>query len=78
MTAATAHQRRPRGRGADIATLVHADIEERVELGKQQYGERLRAHNGRDALVDAYQEGLDLVLYLRAAIEERDDADSEV
>lgn len=29
------------------------------------------AHNGRDALVDAYQEALDLTMYLRQAIEER-------
>lgn len=31
----------------------------------------LQAHNGRDPLVDAYQEALDLVVYLRQAIEER-------
>jgi hypothetical protein len=31
----------------------------------------LRAHNGRDALVDAYQEALDLCVYLRQVIQER-------
>jgi hypothetical protein len=28
-------------------------------------------NNGRDSLMDAYQEALDLVMYLRQAIEER-------
>lgn len=32
----------------------------------------LQPHNGRDALRDAYEESLDLVCYLRQAIEERD------
>jgi hypothetical protein len=31
----------------------------------------LQAHNGRNALIDAYQEALDLVVYLRQAIEEQ-------
>jgi hypothetical protein len=62
---ATMVQAMPRGRGADIARLVEADLEARVEMGRVQYGERLRAHNGRDAMVDALQEGYDLVLYLK-------------
>jgi hypothetical protein len=37
----------------------------------QRYGTLLQAGNGRDALVDAYQECLDLACYLRQAIEER-------
>jgi hypothetical protein len=32
----------------------------------------LQAHNGRDALLDAYQEALDLAIYLRQALAERD------
>jgi hypothetical protein len=39
----------------------------------RQYGERLAAHNGRDALQDAYEEALDLALYLRQALAERGD-----
>lgn len=62
----------PHGVGMDIATLVHIDIEQRVEYGAAHYGERLKAHNGRDALADAYQEALDLVMYLRQVICERD------
>jgi len=52
--------------------LVLADMKERDEIGKQKYNTRLQPFNGRDSLVDAYQEALDLVVYLRQAIYERD------
>jgi hypothetical protein len=55
-----------------IADLVIADMAERKRIGTERYGTPLQAGNGRDALVDAYQEALDLVVYLRQAIEERD------
>lgn len=55
-----------------IADMVLEDIAARVELGLQRYGTKLQANNGRDALMDAYQEALDLVFYLRQAIAERD------
>lgn len=51
--------------------LVMADMEARNEFGKQKYGTPLQAFNGRDALKDAYEEALDLCVYLRTAIEER-------
>lgn len=54
-----------------IVDLVLVDIKERDRIGQERYGTRLQAHNGRDALVDAYQEALDLAIYLRQAIEER-------
>lgn len=54
-----------------IQDLVIADIQERKRMGIEKYGTPLQAHNGRDALVDAYQEALDLCQYLRQAIEER-------
>lgn len=54
-----------------IADLVLEDVAERKRIGIERYGTPLQAHNGRDALVDAYQEALDLVMYLRQAIEER-------
>lgn len=62
----------PHGKGVDVAGLVHHDIEKRVAYGKLQYGERLTTLNGRDALQDAYEEALDLALYLRQAIWEHD------
>lgn len=52
--------------------MVIADIHHRREVGIQRYGTALQAHNGRDALRDAYEEALDLAMYLRQAIEERD------
>lgn len=52
--------------------LVIADMKERDHVGRERYGTPLQTHNGRDPLVDAYQEALDLVVYLRQAIEERD------
>lgn len=62
----------PEGIGPDICTLVKADLEGRAVMGKRKYGERLKPNNGRDALVDAYQESLDLCMYLRQVIVERD------
>lgn len=55
----------------DIQTLVMRDMASRREHGIQTYGMALQAHNGRDALQDAYEEALDLCMYLRQAIEER-------
>ena len=68
---ATAQQSKPTGSGPDIVDMVKADLEARAVLGEKTYGQRLKANNGRDALVDAYQEALDLVMYLRQAIEEK-------
>jgi hypothetical protein len=57
--------------GPSMHDLVIADMHERKQVGKEHYGTILQAHNGRDAMVDAYQEVLDLAVYLRQAIEER-------
>ncbi len=54
-----------------IWEMVVEDMQERDRSGRAKYGTPLQAHNGRDALVDAYQEVLDLAVYLRQAIEER-------
>lgn len=55
----------------DITELVIADLKQRRELGILKYGTTLQAFNGRHALIDAYQEALDLCQYLRQAIEEQ-------
>lgn len=57
--------------GTPVWELVIADMKARDKTGRKRYGTPLQAHNGRDALVDAYQEALDLSVYLRTAIEER-------
>lgn len=55
-----------------IWDLVIEDMRRRDHLGRKRYGTPLQAGNGRDALQDAYEEALDLAVYLRQAIEERD------
>jgi len=53
-----------------VWNLVIADMRERNREGRKKYGTPLQAGNGRNALVDAYQEALDLAVYLRQLIEE--------
>jgi hypothetical protein len=55
---------------APLVEMVLADMAERDQVGRERYGTPLQAHNGRDALVDAYQEYLDGSAYLRQAAEE--------
>jgi hypothetical protein len=52
--------------------LVKRDMLRRNAFGVEKYGKPLQANNGRDALKDAYEEALDLCVYLRQAIYERD------
>ncbi len=55
-----------------IVDLVIEEFKQRKEIGLQRYGTFLQAGNGRDALRDALDEALDLCVYLRQAIAERD------
>lgn len=55
---------------------ILADIEARKQLGIKKYGTALQAHNGRNARMDAYQEVLDLLMYLRQDIEEQGGVDA--
>ena len=54
-----------------IWEMVIEDMKERDQVGEARYGTKLQKFNGRNSAVDAYQEGLDLVVYLRQLIEER-------
>lgn len=49
---------------------VALDLAGRKQIGIERYGQPLQAHNGRDALRDAYEEALDLLVYLRQFQEE--------
>ena len=69
---ATVKQSTPKGKGNPILGMVLADLTNRALEGKEKYGEPLLANNGRNALWDAYQEALDLAMYLRQAIEEQE------
>lgn len=68
---ATAPQPAPTGDGLCVWDLVIQDMQARDAKGARRYGTPLRTDNGRDALVDAYQNALDLVVYLRQALAER-------
>lgn len=67
------HQPAPEPGKVKVLDLVVQDLVDRAEAGKKKYGTYLETNNSRDALVDAYQEALDLCMYLRQAIEERED-----
>ncbi len=51
--------------------LVIRDMTERDAEGFRKYKTRLQRFNGRNAVIDAYQESLDQTVYLRQAIEEK-------
>lgn len=55
-----------------VQEMVIADIRTRMQVGLERYGTLLQPNNGRDALRDAYEEAIDLAMYLRQAIAERD------
>lgn len=57
--------------GASMHDLVIADMASRKAFGLAKYGTPLQIGNGRDGLQDAYEEALDLIVYLRQEIEER-------
>jgi len=79
-------QQMPTGDGIDVAVEVAKDLrarslehiaedtEARIRLGEKKYGTRLKAHNGRDAMLDLYQEVLDGINYSKQlVIEDKDD-----
>ncbi len=55
-----------------VQDMVIEDIEARKQLGIHKYGTALQANNGRNMLLDAYEEALDLCIYLRGALEEQE------
>ena len=55
-----------------LQELVMSDMAQRLNLGIERYGTGLQVGNGRDMLQDAYEEALDLCVYLRGLIFERD------
>ncbi len=63
-----------------VQGMVRADLETREAIGVERYGTPPQTGNGRDMLRDAYEEALDLAVYLRGAIAERprEDVDAAV
>ena len=56
----------------DLFTEVKRDLDARNQLGYQSYGGPMEAHDGRDSIREAYEEALDLVMYLKKFLVERD------
>jgi hypothetical protein len=54
-----------------IFDLVRADLGDRDRVGWEQHHRPLLANDGRDSLREAYEEALDLAVYLRKALAER-------
>lgn len=55
----------------EVFPFIHRDLLEREAYGREEYGGPLVTNDGRDNDWDAYQEALDLVVYLRKGILER-------
>jgi hypothetical protein len=64
--------------GKAVIDMVLSDIAERAQFGYVKYGTLLQAQNGRDALWDAYQEAIDLVMYLRQELARREEPKEKV
>lgn len=65
-------QPRPRVNGERfIQHMVIDDMHRRLEHGVTTYGTGLQVGNGRSAEQDAYEEALDLTVYLRQVVETR-------
>lgn len=68
-----ATQSQPQEGDKIVLDHVLSDLIQRAYFGKEKYGTMLKTNNGRDALVDAYQEALDLVMYLKQTLLEREE-----
>lgn len=71
MSRAAERQPMPMRGEAKILPLVVSDLIDRSEMGFKKYGTYLESDNGRDALMDLYQELLDAVMYCRQVLSER-------
>jgi len=64
--------------GVVIVDSVITDMCDRKQFGLKKYGTALCANNGRNALIDAYQETMDLMVYLKQQIIESDTEPTEL
>jgi hypothetical protein len=67
-------QPKPMSEEGSTLVLPHvlADLQARADWGLAKYQTYLHTNNGRDALVDLYQELLDAVMYVKQALLERE------
>lgn len=64
--------------GGALREKFLADMRARSDLGVARYGTPLQVGNGRDWLRDAYEEALDLTVYLRQGMAEGGGVDVDV
>ena len=55
-----------------VIVKVLDDLLNRAKAGKSKHGSILRSHDGSDGLLNAYIQALDMVIYLRKEIMERE------
>lgn len=67
-------QPKPQAGQESITDAVIGDLLARREHGVRKYGTELQSHNGRDAMVEIYQELIDSVVYVKQLLMERDAA----
>jgi len=69
-----AHIREPEPKKGtqNVLPQVIIDLQKREEIGTIRYGTPLQTNNGRNSLMDAYQEALDLVMYLKQKLLEEE------
>jgi hypothetical protein len=63
----------PAGDGREVLPEVLKDIEARAQTGLSKYGTLLKTDNGRNALLDMYQELIDAVMYVKQLLMEIED-----
>jgi len=61
------------GKGRSVIDEVIKDLEARRQVGIVKYGETLKTNNGRNPLMDAYQEVLDLANYIKQCLMEQEE-----
>jgi hypothetical protein len=70
---ATKKQPKPkRNKHPIIGLMTIGDMMARMLAGKKKYGTYLQPYNGRDTLLDLYEELLDAAIYCRTLMYERD------
>ena len=60
-----------KGKARPTWELVVEDMNARDKMGEKKYGVRHQSDNGRNHLQDAYEEVLDLAVYLKAELMKR-------
>lgn len=55
-----------------VTQAVITDLRQREQVGIRRYGRTLETFNGRNALIDAYEEVLDLAQYIKQVLMEDD------